>query len=135
MPSKTFINLPVSNLNKSIGFFTRLGFKFNAQFTNTHATCMIISDETFVMLLSEPFFKKFTPHKIVDAHKETEVIIAIMAEDKDKVNEMCNAAFEAGGKKYKEVEESETMYGWGFQDLDGHIWEVAYMEPNHVQKV
>lgn len=135
MPTKTFINLAVTNLNKTIGFFTRLGFTFNEEFTDAHATCMIISDNCYVMLLTEPFFKKFTKKHVADSHKTTEVIIALSAESQEKVDEMCKTAFEAGGKKYKEVDDKDNMYGWGFQDLDGHLWEVIYMKPNQVVKV
>ena len=99
MPMKTFINLPVEDLNKSMGFFTRLGFTFNAQFTNTKAACMVISEDAYVMLLSEPFFQEFTTKEIANAKKTAEVIIAISTDSREKVDEMVKAAYDVGGKK------------------------------------
>ncbi|HSH65878.1 MAG TPA: glyoxalase/bleomycin resistance/extradiol dioxygenase family protein, partial [Bacteroidia bacterium] len=94
---KIFINLPVKDLKKSIAFFTKLGYTFNPQFTDEKATCMIVSDTIFVMLLVEPFFKTFTHKEISDAKKAAEVIISISADSKEKVNELVNNAVAAGG--------------------------------------
>ena len=123
-----FINLPVKNLEKSVDFFTKLGFAFNPKFTDKNATCMIISEDIYVMLLVKKFFKTFIPKEIADSRKSTEVILAITAENKDAVDELVNKAFAAGAKKSKEPEDYGWMYGWGFQDPDGHLWEVFYME-------
>ncbi len=125
-----YINLPVGNLQKSIDFFTTLGFTFNPQFTDENAACMVISDEIFVMLLLEEFFKTFTSKEISDTDKNSEVILAITAESRDAVNELVNKAFSAGGKKSKDPEDHGWMYGWGFQDPDGHLWEVFFMDQN-----
>jgi predicted lactoylglutathione lyase len=129
MSTQIFVNLPVKDLNKSIEFFTKLGFTFNPQFTDENATCMIIGENIFAMLLVEKFFKTFTKKEIVDAKKNTEVIIALSAESKEKVNEMANAAFAAGGAKSNDPADYGWMYQQSFQDLDGHLWEVCYMDP------
>ena len=128
MATQIYVNLPVKDLNKAIAFFTKLGFKFNPQFTNDKATCMIISDTIFIMLLVEDFFKTFTKKEIADATKSTEAIICLSAESREKVDEMVNLAIAAGGTVPQEKQDNEFMYGHGFQDLDGHLWEVGWMD-------
>ncbi|MEJ8547001.1 VOC family protein [Brevibacillus borstelensis] len=125
---KTFVNLPVKDLNKSIDFFSKIGFEFNPQFTDEKATCMIINDSTFVMLLVESFFQTFTKKELADATKTTEVIMALSAQSREQVDEIVNKALEAGGKAANDRFDHGFMYGWSFQDLDGHLWEVMYME-------
>jgi predicted lactoylglutathione lyase len=131
--TKIFVNLPVKNLNKSVEFFTKLGYTFNQQFTDETATCMIVSEDIFVMLLTEEKFKTFTPKKICDATQSTEVLIALNCENRQKVDEMVRKAVEAGGSTYNEPQDHGFMYGHGFQDPDGHIWEVFFMEPSAIQ--
>jgi uncharacterized protein len=133
MSRKIFVNLPVKNLKQSIDFFTKLGFNFNLQFTDETATCMIVSDDIFVMLLTHDKFKSFTPNAICDATKSTEVLVCLSSESRTAVDEMVNNAIAAGGKTYNEPQDHGFMYAHGFQDLDGHIWEVMYMEPDAVQ--
>ena len=130
MAQKIFINLPVRDLRKSMNFFGKLGFTFNAQFTDETAACMTISEDIFVMLLTEKKFKTFTPKQICDATKRTEVLVCLSSTSRDEVNEMVRKAVAAGGTTYKEPEDHGFMYGHGFQDLDGHIWELAFMEPS-----
>jgi len=125
---KIFVNLPVKDLKKSIDFFTKIGFEFNTQFTNENATCMVISDNIFVMLLVEDYFKTFTKKEISDSTKSTEVIVALSAESKEKVNEIVNKALAAGGKPSNSPIDQGFMYGWSFQDIDGHLWEIMYMD-------
>jgi uncharacterized protein len=127
--TKIFVNLPVKNLGKSVEFFTKLGFKFDPQFTDQTATCMIVADDIFVMLLTEAKFKLFTPKKICDATQSTEVLICLSCESRGKVDEMVNCAVAAGGTTYNEPQYHGFMYGHGFQDPDGHIWELMFMEP------
>lgn len=129
MAQKIFVNLPVRDLNRSVEFFTSLGFSFNPQFTDETATCMIVSDDIFVMLLTEQKFKTFTPKEICDTSKYTEVLVCLSAESRAKVDELVRKAVAAGGTSYKEPEDHGFMYGHGFQDPDGHIWELVYMEP------
>jgi predicted lactoylglutathione lyase len=132
MPSKIFVNLPVKNLNQSVEFFTKLGFTFNQQFTDETATCMIVSDDIFVMLLTEEKFKSFTPKELCDAKKYTEVLVALSLESRAEVDEMVGKAVAAGGATYNEPQDYGFMYAHGFQDPDGHIWELIYMEPGAV---
>lgn len=129
MPRQIFVNLPVKNLNQSVAFFTKLGYAFNPQFTDETATCMIVSDDIFVMLLTEDKFKTFTPKAICDATKSTEVLVCLSSESRKEVDEMVRKAVAAGGTTYNEPQDHGFMYGHGFQDLDGHIWELVYMEP------
>jgi len=132
MGTKIFLNLPVKDLEKSKGFFAKLGFTFNAQFTNKDAACMVISENNYAMLLVEPFFKTFTKKEIVDAKKSTEVLIAMSAESKDKVNEMLSKALAAGAREPREPQDHGFMYGRAFEDPDGHIWEIFWMDPKAV---
>jgi uncharacterized protein len=132
MASKIFVNLPVKSLKKSIEFFTALGYTFNEQFTDETATSMIISDDIFAMLLTEDKFKTFTPKEICDTNKYTEVLVALSLESREKVDEMVRKAVAAGGTTYNEPQDHGFMYAHGFQDLDGHIWEIFYMDPQAV---
>lgn len=132
MATKIFVNLPVKNLNKSIEFFTKLGFTFNPQFTDETATCMIISDNIFVMLLTEEKFKGFTKKELAVATKITEVLIALDAESKEKVDEMIRNAVKAGGSIYIEPQDHGWMYSHSFADLDGHQWEFFYMNESAI---
>jgi len=128
MASKIFVNLPVKDLNRSVDFFTKLGFTFNPQFTDESATCMIISDSIFAMLLVESRFKDFTKKEIADATKTTEVLIALDAESREEVDTIVKNAVAAGGSIYRDPEDHGWMYGHSFADLDGHQWEFAYMD-------
>ncbi|SFH13323.1 hypothetical protein SAMN05216299_10128 [Nitrosospira sp. Nsp14] len=130
MGTKIFVNLPVKHLGKSVEFFTKLGFEFNPQFTDETATCMIVAEDIFVMLLTEEKFKLFTPKKICDATQSTEVLVCLSRESREKVDEMVRSAVAAGGATYNEPQDHGFMYGHGFQDLDGHIWELIHMDPS-----
>jgi uncharacterized protein len=132
MSTQIFVNLPVKDLNKSVDFFTKLGYAFNPQFTDENATCMIVSEEIFVMLLVEKFFKTFTPKEICDTTKSAEVLIALSFNSRAEVDDMVAKAIAAGGTTYKEPQDLGFMYQHGFQDLDGHIWEIFFMEPSAV---
>ena len=129
MATKIFVNLPVRKLNRSVEFFTKLGFAFNPQFTDDTATCMIVGEDIFVMLLTEAKFRTFTPKEVCDATKYTEVLVCLSCESRADVDEMVRKAVAAGGKTYNEPQDYGFMYGQGFQDPDGHIWELIFMEP------
>ena len=129
---KVFINLAVRDLQKSMAFFRSLGFEFNPQFTDDKAACMVLSSEGFVMLLAEPFFRTFTDRRICDTSTQTEGLFALSCDSKNEVNEMVQKAFAAGGKRAKDPVDHGFMYGWSFYDLDGHHWEVLWMDPAHV---
>ena len=132
MATKIFVNLPVKSLQKSVDFFTQLGFGFDPQCTDETATGMIVSEDIFVMLLTYEKFKTFTPNPICDATKNTEVLVCLSAESREAVDEMVRKAVAAGGATFKEPQDYGVMYGHGFQDLDGHIWEIMFMEPSAV---
>ena len=134
MAKQIFVNLPVKDLNKTVEFFTKLGFRFNPQFTDDNATCMIVSDNIFVMLLVEKFFKTFTKKEICDAKKSTEVLIALSVESRKKVDEMINIALEAGGIEPRKPQDHGWMYGRSFEDINGHQWEIIYMDESAAKK-
>jgi uncharacterized protein len=134
MASKIFVNLPVKNLAKAVEFFSQLGFRFNQQFTDETATCMIVTDDIFVMLLTEAKFKTFTPKEICDTAKYSEVLVCLALKSRAKVEEMVRQTVAAGGATYNEPQDHGFMYGHGFQDLDGYIWELIYMDPSAIKK-
>lgn len=130
MTTQIFVNLPVKNLDKTVTFFTHLGFTFNPDFTDDKATCMIIAENIFAMLIVEEYFKTFTNKPIHDATKGTEVILALSSESREKVDELIDKAIEAGGTSPMAPQDHGWMYGRGFTDVDGHMWETIYMDPN-----
>ena len=130
MATKIFVNLPVKNLPRSVDFFTQLGFTFHPQFTDETATCMIVSDDIFVMLLTHDKFKTFTPKAICDATTSTEVLVCLSRESRAHVEDTVRQAVAAGGTLYNDPQDHGFMYAHGFQDLDGHIWELMYMDPS-----
>jgi predicted lactoylglutathione lyase len=127
MTTKMFVNLPVKDLDKSVKFFTALGFRFNPQFTDENATCMIVSEESFVMLLVESYFKTFTPKPVSDARKSTEVLICLSRDSREAVDEIVSKAVAGGASTHTPAKDLGFMYQHGFEDLDGHLWEVACM--------
>jgi uncharacterized protein len=129
MATQIFVNLPVRDLNRSVEFFTQLGFTFNPQFTDENATCMIVGEDIFVMLLVEKFFKTFTHKEISDATRSTEVIVSLSTDSREIVDEMIRKAAAAGATTPSEPKDYGFMYQHGFQDLDGHLWEIFFMEP------
>lgn len=127
MSTQIFVNLPVKDLNKSVEFFTQLGYSFNPQFTDETATCMIVSDTIFVMLLTEAKFKTFTPKAICDATKSTEVLLCLSCDSREAVDDLVRKAVSAGGSTYNQPQDHGFTYAHGYEDLDGHIWELVYM--------
>ena len=134
MKTKIFVNLPIKDLSKSVAFFTKLGFSFNPQFTDQNATCMIIGEDIFIMLLVEKFFKSFTKKDVCDTSKNTEAIVALSVESREKVDQMMEKAVEAGGSEPREKQDHGWMYGRSFEDIDGHLWEVFFMEESTIKK-
>ena len=129
MAKQIFVNLPVKDLKRSMVFFKKLGFTFNPQFTDEKAACLVINDGSiYAMLLTEPFFKTFTKKDVADARKTTEVLIALDAESKEKVDEMVKTAAESGGSIYADPQDHGWMYQHSFADPDGHQWEILYMD-------
>lgn len=131
--SKMFVNLPVKNLEQSIAFFKSLGFAFNPQFTDENAGSLILGEHNYAMLLTEPYFEGFITKKMSDAKQTTGVLVALSLPNREAVDKMVNAAIAAGGKAHKEPADHGFMYQWGFEDLDGHVWEPFWMDPNFVQ--
>jgi uncharacterized protein len=129
---KIFVNLPVRDLKRSVEFFTKLGFAFNPQFTDDSATCMILSEEAFVMLLVESRFKDFTKKEICDTATRTEGIFALSADGRAEVDEMVDTAIAAGGSLAAPTQDLGFMYYRSFYDLDGHHWEVLHMNESAV---
>ena len=127
MHSQIFVNLPVKDLKRSVDFFTKLGYTFNPQFTDDNATCMIVGDNLFVMLLTEPFFGGFTSKAITDTSKSTEVLTCLSCDGKQQVDDLVAKARAAGAKVPRQAQDHGFMYAHGYEDLDGHTWELVYM--------
>ncbi|MEP6676985.1 MAG: VOC family protein [Ferruginibacter sp.] len=128
MKKQIFINLPVSDLEKSMDFYTQIGFTNNPQFTDKTAACMVLSEEIFVMLLTAAKFNQFTKKKIADTKNTASVINSISVESNDAVNEMAAKAVAAGGTEPTKARDYGFMQQRSFEDLDGHLWEVVYMD-------
>nr|WP_205524867.1 VOC family protein [Paenibacillus sp. ALJ109b] len=123
-----FVNLPVKDLKRSVDFFTKVGFEFNVKFTDESATCMIIGENIYAMLLVEDRFQSFISKKISNAADTAEVIVALSVESREQVDLIVQAALDAGAKPYNDPQDHGFMYGWSFQDPDDHLWEVSYMD-------
>jgi len=132
MDTQIFVNLPVEDLKKSKAFYKELGFTINPQFTDETAACVEISDTIYVMLLTHEKAGEFTPKKIANAHETTEVLNALSAKSKEEVDELVDKALNTGGTKAYETQDLGFMYGRSFNDPDGHIWEVLWMDPEAV---
>ncbi|MGA9743429.1 MAG: VOC family protein [Nitrososphaeraceae archaeon] len=126
--------MPVKDLNKTLEFFTKLGFTFNPQFTDENATCMIVGKDIFVMLLVEKFFKTFTKKEISDTTKNTEAIVALSAQSREEVDQMMEKVLGAGGREARDPQDHGWMYGRSFEDINGHLWEIFYMDESAMKK-
>jgi uncharacterized protein len=130
---KMFVNLAVRDLNRTKEFFSALGFTFNPKFTDNNAACMVVSEEGYVMLLMEPFFKGFTKREICDTKTHTEALVALSCSSREEVDEMVRKAVAAGGSHAMDPQDHGFMYAWSFYDPDGHHWEVFWMDPAAAQ--
>jgi hypothetical protein len=130
MARQIFVNLPVKDLDRSKAFFTALGFSFNAQFTDDKAACLVIADGIHAMLLTEPFFRTFTRKQIADTRSTVEVLVALSCDSRDEVDATVSKAAAAGGKPARDAKDHGFMYEHAFEDLDGHTWELFWMDPN-----
>lgn len=133
MATKIFVNLPVKDLDKAKAFFGKLGYTFNTQFTDEKAACMVISEDIYAMLLTEPFFKTFIDKEIADTSRCKEALICLSADSREQVDELMNKAIAAGAKTPREKNDMGFMYSHGFEDLDGHTWEIMWMDPAAIQ--
>jgi len=129
-----FVNLAVEELGRSVEFFTALGFTFDPRFTDEHATCMIVSDQAFVMLLVKSRFRDFTKKELADPTTQTEAILALSAESREEVDALAEKALAAGGTPANDPIEMDFMYGRSFQDLDGHLWELIWRNPSALEQ-
>ena len=132
MFEQIFVNLPIENLKNSVAFFKELGFTFNEQFSDEESTCMIVSEHIYVMLLEKRKFSSFTSRKIADKDT-TEMTMSFSCKSADEVRELSEKAFALGAKKVNEAEDMGFMFSWGFEDLDGHMWDLFWMNPEHIQ--
>ena len=123
---KLFVNLPVEDLRRSVDFFTRLGFRFDPVFTDENATCMIVGEDSFVMLLVASRFSDFTTKQICDTSTGIEAILSVSADSRDEVDELAETALASGATPANEPLEMDFMYGRSFHDPDGHLWEVVF---------
>jgi hypothetical protein len=130
MSRQIFVNLPVRELQRSIDFFTRLGFTFDSRFTDEKATCMIVGENSYVMLLVEKFFQTFTPKPVADASRATEVLVCLSCESRAEVEKLVALAAEAGATTPRAAQDHGFMFQHGFHDLDGHVWELVWMDPS-----
>lgn len=132
MSRMIFVNLPVQDLDKAVGFFTELGFDFNPSFTDENATCMVVSEQAFVMLLVRPFFATFTRKDVADA-SVTETTVALSAASREEVDSLVDRALALGASAFEPAQDEGYMYGRSFYDLDGHLWEFIWMDPAAAQ--
>ena len=128
MSKQIYVNLPVKDLQRSRAFFEALDFSFDAEFSNGDAACMVVDENIYVMLLAEHFFKTFTTKEICDAKMSTEMLLCLSCDDRSQVDDMVARAASAGGNIPRKVQDHGFMYSHAFEDLDGHIWELVYME-------
>jgi uncharacterized protein len=128
MPQQIYVNLPVKNLDRSVAFFESLGYAFNPQFTDANSACMIVSESICVMLLVEPFFKTFTNKEIADTTTSNEVILALSCESNGAVDALIAKALAGGATTPHPPEDHGFMYHQGYQDLDGHLWNLVHMD-------
>ena len=131
-PHKLFVNIPVSDLQRSITFFEALGFSFNAQFTDATATCMLVGEDAYFMLLTRDRFTGFSKRPMSDPRRETNALFALSVNSREEVDEMVKKALAAGGSHAVDSQDHGFMYGSSFYDLDGHHWEVFWMDPSAI---
>ena len=127
-PHKLFVNVPVKNVQRAIVFFEALGFAFNPQFTDASATCMLLGEDAYFMLLDEKRFTDFSKRPLGDRAKETNALFAFSVDSRAEVDEVVRKAIAAGGSPAVEPQDHGFMYGSSFRDLDGHHWEVFWMD-------
>lgn len=123
-----FVNLPIKDLARSRAFFEAMDLSFNPKFSNEHGACLEIAENIFAMLLTEPFFQGFTKKPISDAHQSTEVLLALSLDSRAAVEAVMQKAVAAGATTPNPPVDHGFMYQHGFADLDGHQWEVFWMD-------
>lgn len=131
-PHKLFVNIPVTDLQRSISFFEALGFSFNAQFTDATATCMLVGEDAYFMLLTREKFERFARREVGEPWDQTAALFALSVESRAEVDVMVTKAIAAGGANAAAPQDHGFMYTWSFYDPDGHHWEVFWMDPSVV---
>lgn len=134
MTMKIFVNLPVNDLDASKAFFRALGFDFNPQFSDDTAACLVFSEHIYAMLLTHAKFKQFTKKEIADAHRTAEVLTALALDSRAQVDDLYERAIKAGAIEANAPVDMGFMVVKSFADLDGHVWELFFMDPAHVHK-
>jgi len=136
MPAQRLIfpNLAVKDLDRSVAFFTELGFSFDPRFTDVTATALVVNEQAVVMLLVESKFREFTTKELVDPTRQTEAIIALSAESRADVDALADKALAGGGSPAGDPLDLGFMYARSFQDPDGHLWEVVWMDPAALER-
>ena len=132
MSRMLFVNLPVADLEASKSFFSDLGFEFNPQFTDENAACMVVNDQTNVMLLAKPYFETFTDKPVIDARSQVQTLLSFSADSREEVDRLADQAIANGATETKEPQDMGFMYQRAVQDLDGHVWEIGYMDMSKV---
>ncbi|MCK0196661.1 glyoxalase [Ancylobacter sp. 6x-1] len=130
MPTKVnqiFVNLPVRDLPASMAFFRALGFDFNPQFTDANAACLVLGENFYAMLLVEDFFSGFSKLPVPDNAAGKEVLVALSVDSRAVVEDLVARAIAAGGTAPRPAQDHGFMYGHGFEDMDGHVWEFFHM--------
>lgn len=130
MHKQIYVNLAVDDLDRSKAFFSAIGFSFEAQFTNEQAACLILGENLYAMLLVKDLFKSFTRKSLCNPKESTEALVGLSCESRGEVDALVAKAFAAGGTVPRAPQDYGFMYGHGFEDIDGHIWELIYMDPN-----
>lgn len=133
MPRMLFVNIPIANAAASRKFFDHLGFSFNDQFCDENTLCMAVNEQSWVMMLEHDRFRGFIADDIADTSTSREVLLCVSADSREGVDELVDAALAAGGVDWMPAQELGFMYGRSFRDLDGHVWEVSWMDPAHLQ--
>ena len=131
MPSMIFLNLPVTAVARSRAFFEGLGFSVNDRYSDAQTACVVLGDGQFAMLLEHERYRSFVDKPIADTHATSAVLIARWFPSAEAVRDICERAFALGARRYREPEDLGFMYSWGFEDLDGHIWETFWMDPDN----
>ncbi|KLK94089.1 hypothetical protein AA309_06470 [Microvirga vignae] len=134
MATKIYVNLPVKDLQRSVRFFKAMGFGLNPEFSDESAACMVIADNIFAMLLTEAKFREFARKPVADASRMTEMLTSLSVESRARVNQLVDKALAQGGREVREPEDHGFMFGRSFSDLDGHIWEIIYLDPSRMRQ-
>ena len=127
MHTQIFVNLPIANMERSKAFFSALGYTFNPNFTNEQGAALVLGDKLYAMLLVRDFFATFTHKSVADARHSTEVLVCLSCDSRAQVDTLVAKALAAGGTVPRQAQDHGFMYAHGFEDLDGHIWELVHM--------